>query len=202
MNLNQKTDQQSANREQDPLLEEFDKLWQEAHDLWEKHRLSPAFEGYVSGDYVALYHSLKGLRDQAWTFLEWGSGLGVLTIMASRMGFEAYGIETEATLIEHAEDLAHRYESDAKFAHGSFIPEEFDISFSDEYEINRTVIDMPSGYAAIDMELRDFDLVYGFPWPDEHDFFRTIMKKHGNRDALFLSYDARDEIEISRVIDL
>jgi len=75
-------------------------------------------------------------------------------------------------------------------------------SFSDEYEINRTVIDMPSGYDAIDMELRDFDLVYGFPWPEEHAFFRTIMQQFGSRETLFLSYDAREEIEICRVSDL
>jgi hypothetical protein len=72
------------------------------------------------------------------------------------------------------QDLAHRYGSHAKCSHRSFIPDGFDISFSDEYEITRTVIDMPSGYDAIDMELREFDLVYGFPWPEEHAFFRTI----------------------------
>jgi len=184
------------------LLKEFEDLWQEATALCEKYRHTPAFEGYVSGDYAALYHALAELQGQAWTFLEWGSGLGVLTIMASRMGFEAYGIETEETLIAHAEDLAHRYNSDATFSHGSFIPDGFEISFSDEYEINRTVIDMPSGYDSIDMELRDFDLVYGFPWPEEHAFFRTIMQQFGSPETLFLSYDARDEIETCRVSDL
>ena len=202
MTQNLNSHQDGAVHGEYPLLEEFEDLWQEATELCEKHQHMPAFEGYVSGDYAALYHALAELQGQAWTFLEWGSGLGVLTIMASRMGFEAYGIETEATLIEHAEDLAHRYDSNAKFSHGSFIPDDFDISFSDEYEINRTVIDMPSGYDAIDMELRDFDLVYGFPWPEEHAFFRTIMQQFGSRETLFLSYDARDEIEVCRVSDL
>ena len=54
-------------------------------------------------------------------------------------------------------------------------------------------------YDAIDMELSDFDLVYGFPWPDEHDFFRAIMKQCARPDALFLSYDARDKISLCRV---
>ena len=105
-------------------------------------------------------------------------------------------------ITKRPQDLAHRYGSDAKFSHGSFVPDGFDISFSDEYEINRTVIDMPSGYDAIDMELRDFDLVYGFPWPEEHAFFRTIMQQFGSRETLFLSYDAREKIEICRVSDL
>ena len=180
-------------------FESFEGLWQEAHNLWEQHRLTTPFEGYVSGDYAALYHALADLRGQAWNFLEWGSGLGVLTIMASRMGFEAYGIETESILIDYANDLAERHGSDAQFAHGSFIPEQFDISFSEEYAINRTVIDMPSAYHTIDMELSDFDIVYGFPWPDEHDFFREIMKQCARPDALYLSYDARDEISLCRV---
>ena len=202
MTRNLNSGQDGASRCEYPVLEEFKNLWQDAHELWEKHRLAPAFEGYVSGDYAALYHALADLQGQAWTFLEWGSGLGVLTIMASRMGFEAYGIETELTLIDHATDLAQQYGSEATFAQGSFIPEGFDISFSEEYEIKRTVIDMPSGYDAIDMELRDFDVVYGFPWPEEHIFFRTIMKHCGNPETLFLSYDARDEISLCRVSDL
>ena len=49
------------------------------------------------------------------------------------------------------------------------------------------------------MELSDFDIVYGFPWPDEHDFFREIMKQCARPDALYLSYDARDEISLCRV---
>ena len=106
MTQNLNSQQDGAVRGKYPLLEEFEALWKEAAALWEKHRQTPAFEGYVSGDYAALYHALAEFQGQAWTFLEWGSGLGVLTIMASRMGFEAYGIETEATLIEHAEDLA------------------------------------------------------------------------------------------------
>jgi len=182
-----------------PPVEAFENLWQEAQQLWERHRLTPPFEGYVSGDYVGLYHVLAKLHGQVWTFLEWGSGLGVLTIMASRMGFEAYGIETEPVLIDHANDLAERHGSDAQFAEGSFIPEQFDISFSAEYAINRTVIDMPSAYDTIDMELSDFDLVYGFPWPEEHDFFRAIMRQCARPEALFLSYDARDEISLCRV---
>ncbi len=199
MTRNLNNHQNDSGRSECPLLEDFEDLWQEAHELWERHRLTPPFEGYVSGDYAGLYHILAKLHGQVWTFLEWGSGLGVLTIMASRMGFEAYGIETEPVLIDHANDLAERHGSDAQFAEGSFIPEQFDISFSEEYAINRTVIDMPSAYDAIDMELSDFDLVYGFPWPEEHDFFRAIMRQCARPEALFLSYDARDEISLCRV---
>ena len=75
MTRNLNSHQDGAVRGEYPLLEEFENLWQEASELCEKHRHTPAFEGYVSGDYAALYHALAELQGQAWTFLEWGSGL-------------------------------------------------------------------------------------------------------------------------------
>ena len=65
----------------------------------------------------------------------------------------------------------------------------------------RTVIDTPSAYEALDMELRDFDLVYAYPWPDEHTLFRSIMRQFGCSNALLLSYDAREGIELIRFHD-
>ncbi|NIO39185.1 MAG: hypothetical protein GTO41_02680, partial [Burkholderiales bacterium] len=84
------------------LLAEFEALWGDARKLWDRHEDSAGFGEYVSADYAQVCQSLIELRGQATTFLEWGSGLGVVAIMASRLGFEAYGIEAEAELVEHA----------------------------------------------------------------------------------------------------
>ncbi len=71
-------------------------------DFGSNTRIPLAFEGYVSADYLSVFHSLAQLRNRVSTVLEWGSGLGVVSIMASRMGFEAFGIEAEAVLVEYA----------------------------------------------------------------------------------------------------
>ena len=62
--------------------------------------------------------------------------------------------------------------------------------------MNRTIINAASAYDELEMELRDFDLVYAYPWSDEHTLYRNIMREFGRKDALLLSYDAREGIEL------
>lgn len=183
------------------LLAEFRELWAEADNLWDQYQETPAFHGYVSADYYAVYQSLLRLEGTAATLLEWGSGLGIVAIMASRMGFEAYGIEAEPSLVEHAERLAQFYGSAAQFAQGSFIPEEFEWDLIEGDESQRTLIDIPAAYESLDMELRDFDLIYAYPWPEEHTLFRNIVRSCGQKNALFLSYDGREGMELIRSHD-
>jgi hypothetical protein len=194
-------DRNSSYDEDRELLAECRSLWAEADELWDQLRDTPAFHGYVSADYEAVWESLARLRGSVLTFLEWGSGLGVVTIMASRMGFEAYGIEAEPILVEYSEELARTYGPNARFAQGSFIPDGFEWNPADGDNVIRTVIDAASAYDELDMELLDFDLVYAYPWPDELILYHNIMRKFGRRESLFLSYDAREGLELVRVHD-
>ncbi|MGV3482962.1 MAG: hypothetical protein ACO1RT_00945 [Planctomycetaceae bacterium] len=172
----------------------FEALWKEAAAIWERHHAEPSFEGYVSADYSAVYRSLQKLQNRCSTFLEWGSGLGVVTIMASQMGFDAYGIEIEPDLVDHANTLAQRYGSRAKFACGSFVPEQYEEQSLDGEEFQRTVCDAVPAYDELDMQLCDFDLVYAYPWPEEHLVFRSIMRRCGARRAVLVCYDAREGV--------
>ena len=192
MNSNFENDSKSENA----LLVEFGCLWEQADKIWEREDGSPDFAAYVSADYMAVYEQLKLLRGQVETFLEWGSGLGVVTIMASRMGFDASGIEAESKLVDYSTDLADAFSSTAQFAHGSFIPDEFvwDPSQGDESE--RTAIDLPDGYGQLDLELDDMDLVYAYPWPTEHPLYHNILNQFGAPNVKLLTYDAREGIGI------
>ena len=179
---------------EEALLDDFARLWEEADKIWEREDGTPAFAAYVSADYMAVYEQLNSLRGQVETFLEWGSGLGVVTIMASRMGFEAFGIEAESELVDYSIDLANNFNCSAQFAHGSFIPDEFvwDPSQGDESE--RTAIDLPAGYEQLDLDLRDMDLVYAYPWPTEHPLYHNILNEFGAPNVKLLTYDAREGI--------
>lgn len=181
------------------LLEEFQSLWEEAEALWCKYQETPAFRGYVSADYPAILDCLCKLRGQASTFLEWGSGLGVVAIMASRLGFEACGIENEPILVEHARTLAEKYGPEARFGLGTFIPDEFDWNPSEGDQTDGTVLGDQSAYEELDMELVDFDLVYAYPWPDELTLFKNIIRSCGAPQSLFLSYDAREGAALAKI---
>ncbi len=156
----------------------------------------------MSADYQAVYDSLVQLQGRALTVLEWGSGLGVVTIMASRMGFEAYGIEAEASLVEFSEDLALGFGPNAKFAQGSFIPDQFQWHPADGADVIRTVVDAASAYGAMDMEIRDFDLIYCYPWPDERVLYHHILREFARPEALFLCFDVRAGIRLAQIQDL
>jgi hypothetical protein len=180
------------------LLAEMQSLWSEAGSLWDEHENTPAFEGYVGSDFQAAFDLLRSYRGRATTFLEWGSGLGVVTIMATRLGFDACGIEIQPTLVEMADELAEKYQADTQFACGSFVPEAFDADVGEGDEFFRTESDASSAYDELDRQLSDFELVYAYPWPDEHQLFRSIMRQCGAPGALLIRFDNREGFSTHR----
>jgi hypothetical protein len=118
--------------------------------------------------------------------------------MASNLGFEAYGIEVETRLVDLARGLAEKYGPDAQFANASFIPDDYRWRPRYDGENLHMICDGESGYDELDMELRDFDVVYAYPWPDEHDLYRDIMRQCGRRNSLLLTYDAHEGMSLKR----
>lgn len=173
-------------------------LWSEADEIWERFQNDLEFRAFVSADYHDVYRALVALQGRVATFLEWGSGLGVVTIMASNLGFEAHGIESEQRLVDRSRELAQRYGRGAQFITGTFIPREYEWSVEHSGESFRSDIEAEPAYDELDMELRDFDLIYAYPWPDEQALFRHIIRECGGEDALLLLYDAREGIMLSR----
>jgi hypothetical protein len=182
----------------DASVEEFTELWNEAEEIWTRLENDPAFHGYVGADFGEVLKYLLELRGQVSTFLEWGSGLGVVTMMASCLGFEAYGIEAESKLITLSRELADTYAPQATFAEGSFIPDEFQWDPSQGDESIKTTIDAASAYDELGLELRDFELIYVYPWPTEHTLCHNIIRQFGQSNAMLLSYDAREGMNLKR----
>lgn len=185
-------------RGDEALRQEFQQLWSAADRIWQQHLEHPAFSGYVSADYPSVFQALTQLQGRIHSVLEWGSGLGVVAIMASRMGFEAYGIEAEAALLDHAEGLAADFRATAKFVHGSFIPDDYQWDPSHDDGYHGTEIDVRSAYDEMGIEIRDFDLIYAYPWPGEHDMYHDIMWRYAGPNQLFLSYDAFEGLQLNR----
>ncbi len=178
--------------------DELRDLWSAAAAIWNAHEAETAYEGYVSADFTAIYARLLKLRGRAHTFLEWGSGLGVVAIMASRLGFDSYGIEVKRELVDAARELAMQFDARPKFAIGSFIPNEFNGSLRNGDEFHRTDTNDLDAYAELNMELEDFDLIYAYPWPEEHTVFRSIVRRCAAPHALYLQFDVREGLKLTR----
>lgn len=183
-------------------MADFQALWNKAESIWDEYTNHPAFHAYVSADYHEVVQALVELRSKAYTFVEWGSGLGVVTIMASRLGYDAYGIEAEPVLVEHSRDLARKWGPDAQFVEGSFIPDDFEWDPGQGDEAVRTIIDVPAAWQELELEIRDFDLIYSYPWPTEHELYHNVMREFAHRRSMLLTYDAREGIGIVHRADL
>ena len=172
-------------------------LCAEGWDIWEKFDIDvrdARFHPFVAADYegvlaALLRHCAPGLR-----FLEWGSASGVITIMADLLGFEAFGIELDASLVRTARTLATRFESRARFAAGSFLPAGYVWRPIGGDGRIATIGDGASGYRELGHPLDEFDIVFGYPWRGEEPMMLDLMQRYGGSKALLLLNTVNDGV--------
>jgi hypothetical protein len=165
-------------------------------DRFERDVRSVEFHPFKPASYAVVVDCLLEFRGESVTFLEWGSATGVIAIAADLLGFDAYGIEIDASLVDVARDLARRHGSDAKFAAGSLLPEGYEWRSPSGDPRLGTIEEGESGYAKLGMSLTDFDLVYGYPWTGEAGMMRDIMQQRGRDGARLLLNGGASGIEV------
>lgn len=172
------------------LAARLDAICTEGWSIWERFERTVRdrdFHAFVAADYDAVRRALLVHRAPGARFLEWGSATGVIAIMADMVGFEAYGIELDASLVTTARALAARFASHAQFVTGSFLPTGYKrLGGDDESE---TIGDGPSGYLQLGRALDDFDVVFGYPWDDDAPLMHDLMRQYGRPNALLLLND-------------
>jgi SAM-dependent methyltransferase len=176
-------------------------LREEGQAIWSRFESDVSqlrFHPFVPSDYERVLRTLLTLRGPGLRFLEWGSATGVITIMADLLGFEAYGIEIDPELVDIARALAERSDSDARFAVGSFLPDGYEwMSETGDPRLG-TIGRGPSGYPELGRSLKDFDLVFAFPWEGETPIMHDVMRRRGGSGARFLLYHAREGVQVYR----
>ncbi|MBT3345442.1 MAG: class I SAM-dependent methyltransferase [Gemmatimonadetes bacterium] len=147
---------------------------------------SQQWHPFLPANYQVVLQALIQYRASDTRFLEWGSATGVITIMADLLGYEAFGIELDADLVETARELATRNDSKARFAAGSFLPTAY--RWEPESGDGRmgTIGEGTAGYDELGHQLPEFDVVFAFPWDGEVDMMVDLMRTHGGKDATLL----------------
>ena len=171
----------------------LDALCAEGWALWEHFDRTVReadFHPFVAADYAVVREALLELRAPGRRFLEWGSASGIVAIMADLMGYDACGIEIDASLVRTARDIARRHRSDARFVVGSFLPTGYRWRTEEGEQPMGTIDEGPSGYLALGRALDEFDIVFGYPWGGEAPLMRDVMQRYGRSDALLLLFDA------------
>lgn len=170
------------------LMEEGSEIF----DRFDREVRRRHFHPFVAADYDRVLAALVKVREPGLRFLEWGSATGVVTIMADLLGFEAYGIELDPSLVEIARDLARRHGSGARFAAGSFLPSGYQWRPRDGDGRTGTIGEGPSAYPVLGHPLEEFDVVYAYPWMGEEALMHDLMRRWGSPRARLLLHGDTD----------
>lgn len=186
---------------EDVLQTRLEALCTEGWAIWDRFALEVRehhFHPFVAADYEVVLKALSAHRGPGLRFLEWGSATGVIAIMADLLGFEAYGIELDSSLVGTARGLAEKFDSGARFVAGSFLPTGYRWQPSDGDGRIGTVGTGTSGYLQLGFALDDFDVVFGYPWGGEEAMMLDLMASYGRPDALLLLHTVNDGVKAYR----
>lgn len=190
-----------------PLSPEVDSLLNEADrriDDFLHHWRGPIIENFVASDYRTVNTVLTWIVEHQLSaghmFCEWGSGFGIVTMMAALHDFTSFGIEVESELVDRARTLAGDLDIPVEFSQGSFIPPGGHRLIQYQEDVAHIETDTPSGYEEFDLEIADFDLFFAFPWPGENRFWDNLFHHYASEGALLLTYHGIEELRLQRKV--
>lgn len=167
-------------------------------------RFQASIPAFVPSDFELVYHALAWIDATQLSagrrFLEWGSGIGVVSCLAAQLGFDAVGIEIEPPLVAIAEALAADHGIDVEFSCGSYVPYGAEPFVDTAGEVTWLRTDRPDSYTDLDLEPADFDLIYAYPWPGEEQVIFDLFQDCAAVGALLLSYHSQDGLRLHRKV--
>ena len=165
-----------------------------------------AISGFVPSDFEPVFHALDAVVEQDLAagdvFCEWGSGFGVVAMLASLMEFQCYGIEIEDGLVAGSRLLADDFDLPVDFVTGSFIPvggEPIVEQLCSGPDVWLSPVS-DDAYQTLGMEPRDFDLIYAFPWPGEEGVIAALFDEFASMGALLLTFDHIEGVRVRRKV--
>jgi len=150
---------------------------------------------YRALDWINESHSATGRR-----FLEWGSGIGAVTCLASMLDFDAIGIEIESALVEIAHLLAATHHVAVEFACGSYVPAGAEPFLDTAGEVTWLRTDRPDAYGDLELEPSDFDVIFAYPWPGEEQVIFDLFQICAATGSLLLTYHSQDGLRLQRKV--
>ena len=160
-----------------------------------------AEKGCVSSDFALVNAALQRIvaKDLAsgTLFCEWGSGFGVVTLLASLHGFDAHGIEIQPDLVEFAEQLAEEFACDVRFVQGTYVPpdgEKLAATPENPWFDSGT----SSAYQELEIDADQFDVIFAYPWPGGESLLTALFMQCAGEGAILLTYDEANGVLVQR----
>ncbi len=180
--------------------EVFEELVRLGAESWDRFGERPGvFHRFIPTDPRGAREQLEARRPRADSFLELGCGVGVITILADLLGYEAYGIEIEPALVQESWRLAEHFGSKATFVAGSFVPPAARDDVALLSADFNTLTEGDDAYEELGMSIADFDLVFGYPWPDEEEWMLELVRGGAGARTALLCYSVRDGFTLTEL---
>jgi hypothetical protein len=144
-------------------------------------------------------------------FCEWGSGFGTATCLAALLGYEAYGLEIDAALVQHSRAIARRLGIPVTMLCTSFLPAGYAACVGGD---GAAVVTPASGSAHHDITeprgllcydgmasaIADIGLFFAYPWPEERALMRQLFAAVARVGALLVVYHTDTDIRVWRKV--
>ena len=180
------------------ILLAADELLQAYWDQWHQRPI----EQYVACDFRDVWRAMFAIKQNGLatgnTFCEWGCGFGIVTGLASQLGWEAIGIEAEEFLVQQARHFLKRHKLNAEVIHGNFLPRGSERLARSQSNHASLFHQVENAYEQHDLDLDDYAMVFAYPWPGEHHFQQEVFRNYARDGALLLMFLGPYEIELYR----
>jgi hypothetical protein len=160
--------------------------------------------GFVCSEFERVGQALQGIVDAnlatGSACCEWGSGLGVVALMAACQGFSACGIEIDPGLVDAANELAADLGFDVEFVCGTFVPPGGEDLTDVAQEFGWLSAAGACGHELLGVAPEEFDLIFAYPWPGEEVVVENLFERYAADAALLLTFNGLEDLRLRRKV--
>lgn len=168
-------------------------------DRWDQ----PQIEQFVASDYGLVQRAIQWVVAERLMMgnrmLEWGCGFAVVAAIGSRLGLDVIGVESESLLLKQAQQTVIDFDTPVDLVHGNFLPPGAE-SLSRNPDFPSLGHDVENAYERMGLDLDDFALVFGYPWPGEELFHQAVFQRYGAVGGLLMLFCGPNDLRLWRKV--
>ena len=183
--------------------ERIDRFYDDGHGI--------RYRNFVPCDPLLIHAGISELLEtgelSGGLFCEWGSGFGMVSGIASLLGFEAVGMEKEEILVTKSKELIKDLGLEVEILETSYLPPGFEetegIGGKDLLLPGDAVSGGADSSPAIYDELdpAEVDLFFVYPWPDQEQMMMDLFQSVASGDAILMMYLGDGEMVSYRLVE-
>ncbi|MGV3484486.1 MAG: class I SAM-dependent methyltransferase [Planctomycetaceae bacterium] len=181
------------------LIQAAQERIQTFQDRWDQ----PQMEQFVASDYHGVHRALEWVVNERLMMgnrmVEWGCGFAVVAAIASRLGLDVVGIEAESTLLKQARQTLIDFDTPVDLVCGNFLPQGAE-ALSHDPDFPSLGHDVENAYELMGLDLDDFALVFGYPWPGEELFHQAVFERYGMTGGLLMLFCGPNDLRLWRKV--